>query len=135
MDYQSVESCFSGEQSSVNLRGWVHRLRKQKRYTFLQLRDSTGVIQCIMPRVPEHDNITIESSIELSGTLHEDPRSPGGYEVRVDNYNLVGQAEDYPIRRDFSTEHLNNNRHLWNRSRKMQNIAKIRHTLLRASRT
>ena len=138
MRYKPISYCFEGRSESdkedINIRGWVYRLRTQKDNIFLTLRDSTGIIQCILPRNEENEKITIESSVELSGKVVSDSRSPGGYELHDVSMNIVGLADDYPIRKDFSTEFLNDVRHLWNRSRKMQNIYKVRHELLKSAR-
>ncbi len=136
MEYKPISYCFEVEpdKGEVNIRGWVHRLRKQKDNIFLTLRDSTGLIQCILPRNEGYDNVTIESSVELFGKVKVDDRSPGGRELQGNSMKIVGMAEDYPIRKDFSTEFLNDVRHLWNRSRKMQNIYKVRQELLKCAR-
>ncbi len=134
--FQKVNNCFYEKKigGEYNLRGWVHRLRKHKDTIFLSLRDSTGIIQCLVPFEPKYDKITIESSIEISGKLVEDIRSPGGAEIHATEMNIVGIAENYPIRKDFSTEFLLDVRHLWNRSRKMTAIMKVRAQILIAAR-
>jgi asparaginyl-tRNA synthetase len=138
VEYKPISYCFEGKselsKEDINIRGWVHRLRKQKDNIFITLRDSTGFIQCILPRTEKYEKVTIESSVELAGKVVSDGRSPGGYELRCNSMNIVGLAEDYPIRKDFSIEFLNDVRHLWNRSRKMQNIYKVRHEVLKCAR-
>lgn len=136
MTYDKIDDCFSNPKGNKNyaLHGWVHRLRKQKNNIFLSLRDSTGIIQVVLPYQKEYDNLTVESSIEISGKLIKDERSPGGYELHGDNMTVVGLAENYPIRKDFSTEFLNDVRHLWNRSRKMTAIMKVRSEITRSAR-
>jgi len=136
MEYKQISYCFKeiSDMEDINIRGWIHRLRKQKDNIFLTLRDSTGLIQCVLPRNEEYDKITVESSVELSGKVVPDERSPGGYELRGESMKIVGLAENYPIRKDFSTEFLNDVRHLWNRSTRMQNINKVRHELLKSAR-
>ncbi|MBU0471664.1 MAG: asparagine--tRNA ligase [Nanoarchaeota archaeon] len=134
MIYKNIEYCFNkGESKDVNVRGWVHRLRKQKDNIFLTLRDSTGIIQCILPFTEEYNKVTIESSVEISGNLIKDERSPSGYEIHANNMNIVGLAENYPIRKDFSVAYLNTVRHLWNRSRKMQSIMKVKSEAMSAA--
>jgi aspartyl/asparaginyl-tRNA synthetase len=62
----------------VSLRGWIHRIRKQKENSFLLLRDDRGgVIQIIFPS-SKTNNLTIESSIEIKGIVHKDTRAPEG---------------------------------------------------------
>ena len=116
----------------VMIRGWVYRLRKQKENAFVLVRDDRGgVIQCVFP-VEKAANLTIESSIEVTGIVSQDPRAPeGGYEIKGKNlkiYNIAGT--DYPIGEYQSEELLLDKRHLAMRMRKMVAMAKIRATVL-----
>lgn len=116
----------------VMIRGWVYRLRKQKENAFVLVRDDRGdVIQCIFP-VEKATQLTIESSIEVTGTVSQDPRAPeGGYEIKgkhLQIYNIAGS--DYPIGEYQSEELLLDKRHLAMRMRKMIAITKIRATVL-----
>src|ERR687898_432754 len=120
----------------VIIRGWIYRLRKQKENAFVLLRDDRGgVIQCVFP-VEKTANLTIESSIEVTGIVSQDARAPeGGYEIKGKNlkiYNLAGT--DYPIGEYQSEELLLDKRHLAMRMRKMVAMAKIRATVLDYSR-
>jgi asparaginyl-tRNA synthetase len=120
----------------VMIRGWVYRLRKQKENAFVLIRDDRGgVIQCIFP-VEMATSLTIESSVEVTGTVSQDARAPeGGYEIKGKNlkiYNIAGH--DYPIGEYQSEELLLDKRHLAMRMRKMIAIAKIRATVLEYAR-
>src|SRR5690606_5065200 len=110
----------------------VYRLRKQKENAFVLIRDDRGgVIQCIFPS-EKVANLTIESSVEVTGILSQDVRAPeGGYEIRgkdIKVFNLAGT--DYPIGEYQSDELLLDKRHLALRTRRMIAIAKIRATVL-----
>src|SRR5829696_1431668 len=116
----------------VMIRGWVHRLRKQKENAFVLVRDDRGgVIQCVFP-VEKAASLTIESSIEVTGIVSQDARAPeGGYEIKgktLKIYNIAGT--DYPIGEYQSEELLLDKRHLTVRTRKMVAMAKIRATIL-----
>src|SRR5215212_8627571 len=116
----------------VMIRGWVHRLRKQKENAFVLVRDDRGgVIQCVFP-VEKAASLTIESSIEVTGIVSQDARAPeGGYEIKGKSlkiYNIAGT--DYPIGEYQSEELLLDKRHLAVRMRKMVAMAKIRATIL-----
>ncbi|HYZ94846.1 MAG TPA: asparagine--tRNA ligase, partial [Nitrososphaeraceae archaeon] len=53
---------------SVAIRGWVYRLRKQKENTFLIVRDDRGgVIQSVLRTSIVPANLTIESSVQITG--------------------------------------------------------------------
>ncbi|MFY9873990.1 MAG: OB-fold nucleic acid binding domain-containing protein, partial [Candidatus Nitrosopolaris sp.] len=78
----------------VTIRGWVHRLRKQKDNTFILIRDDRGgIIQIVIPTEKAVD-LTIESSIEVMGTLRQDSRAPeGGYEIKANELKIFGLAQ------------------------------------------
>lgn len=120
----------------VKIRGWVYRQRATKEMAFLVLRDSSGIIQCTVPAHSKHykeaDKTLIESSVILSGIVKEDKRAPSGYEISVDDYEVVGKAERFPITKEQSDEFLLDVRHLWVRSVRMQNIWKVRSTVFAA---
>ena len=120
----------------ITLRGWVHRLRKQKEKTFIILRDDRGdIIQAVCPSNLTKD-ITIESSVELTGRLEKDDRAvEGGYELKVNKINIFNiAATDYPIGEYQSDEILLDYRHLTLRTRKLIAVGKLRGSILRYSR-
>ena len=117
----------------VTLRGWVYRLRKQKGNAFVLLRDDRGsIIQCVFPS-SKLDNVTRESSIQISGIVKRDPRAPeGGIEITGTNLKIFQVSEkDYPLGEYQSAELLLDNRHLTLRTRKMIEIAKIRTSMFK----
>ncbi len=125
----------------VSLRGWVYRIRKQKKMVFVVLRDVTGIIQTVIKKdvvsEEEFNNATdmlVESAIEIKGIVKEDKRAVGGYEVHVTKLNVIHFAEDFPITKDKSVEFLMDKRHLWVRSLKLVNVAKVRAEVFRAAR-
>lgn len=120
----------------VSIRGWVHRLRKQKENTFMQIRDDRGgVIQCILSS-EKALTLTIESCIEVIGKVKQDSRAPeGGYEIKATDLKIYGLAKvGYPIGEYQSEDLLLDNRHLAVRTRWMSSIAKIRASILRYAR-
>ena len=65
---------FDGQE--VELKGWIHRTRGSNKIRFLVLRDSTGIIQCVIKRDSVGDDsfdsiksALIESSITLKGLV------------------------------------------------------------------
>ena len=126
------------EDQKVVIKGWVYRKRESKKLIFLLVRDSTGFIQCTIkkdsPAWRNAERLTIESSLTLEGTAKPDRRAPGGYEIAVDTLSIIGLAELFPITKDKSEEFLRDVRHLWLRSRRMNLVMKIRHSVLEFSR-
>ena len=121
---------------TISLRGWVHRLRKQKEKTFIILRDDRGdILQAVCPSNLTKD-VTIESSVELIGILEKDNRAiEGGYELKVNKLIIINiAATDYPIGEYQSDEILLDYRHLTLRTRKFIALGKLRGSILKYSR-
>ncbi len=123
----------------VELRGWIYRKRRMGKLIFLVLRDSTDIIQCVVEKKKVGseifkllDKVGVESSIIIKGSVRKEERAPTGYEVDVSYVEIVGPSYNFPINKDKSDEFLLDNRHLWLRSREMNAILKIRHTVFGA---
>ncbi|AIC16872.1 asparagine--tRNA ligase [Nitrososphaera viennensis EN76] len=119
----------------VTIRGWVHRLRKQKENSFILLRDDRGgVIQCVLP-TDKAAGLTIESSVQVTGIVSQDPRAPeGGFEIKGKELKIFNIAAEYPIGEYQSDELLLDKRHLALRTRKMIAMAKVRASVLHYGR-
>ena len=140
MPFVPIEEILEGnyEGKLVNVRGWVYRKRESKNTIFLVLRDYSGFIQCTVKKEShawcEAERLTIESSLALTGVIRSDERAPGGFEISVDEVEIIGLAEVFPISKDKSEEFLRDKRHLWLRSRKMNLVMKVRASVLEFAR-
>jgi len=143
--FVDISSILSGThtEEKVSIRGWLHNKRSSGGIHFFLIRDGTGVIQCTLKkgkveeeRFEEAKKLTQESSLEITGVVREDPRAPGGYEIQVEDMNVVHLAEEgFPIAKKYhGPEFLLDNRHLWIRNHKMQRILRIRAKFLEAAR-
>jgi len=136
MPFKAIDNIFTGRfvGKKVNIRGWVYRKRESKDTIFIIMRDASGVIQCTVKRKSKAwkgaEKVTIESSVMLQGTVKEDKRALGGYEIITDKLEIIGLSEIFPIAKDKSEKFLRDIRHLWLRSRKMNTIMKIRAEVL-----
>ena len=128
---------------TVTLKGWVYNLRSSKSLLFLELRDGSGLTQCIISQsdVSEEvweaaSSLRQESSLELTGKVLADERSVGGFEIHVSDVNVIQVAEDYPITpKDHGVEFLMNNRHLWLRSQRQWAAMRVRNEIIFAIHT
>ena len=126
----------------ITLKGWLYNKRSSGKLHFLQLRDGSAIIQCVVfkgevtPEVFElADKLAQESSVEITGTVREDKRSPLGFELGVKDIKLLQMAKDYPIsNKEHGTAFLMDNRHLWLRSSRQVAILKIRDEIIFAIR-
>jgi len=109
---------------SVTIRGWVEHVRVHGRVAFVVVRDGTGLVQGVLLRkqlAPEAWEVgcalTHESCVAVTGSVQEDARSPGGYELLVEDVGLLGASVDFPIQpKEHGVEFLLDYRHLWLRS-------------------
>jgi asparaginyl-tRNA synthetase len=137
-----VEDIGQHEGQTVTLQGWLYNKRSSGKLHFLQLRDGTGVIQCVVfkgdvsPEVFEAaDKVSQESSIEVTGTVREDKRSPLGFELGVSDFKVLGEAVEYPITpKEHGVAFLMDHRHLWLRSSRQNAIIRIRAEIIKAVR-
>ncbi len=128
-------------EAEVQVRGWVYRTRSSGKIVFAVLRDSTGIVQVTIkkgnlpdPEFEQAVGATIESSVEVRGTVHKDDRAPGGHELRAKGFHLIGPAPPFPITEYQSEELLLDNRHLWIRSREQTAVMKVKASLLMGAR-
>jgi len=123
----------------VLLKGWVYNIRSSGKIIFILVRDGTGLIQCVVEKSSAGEELferaatlTQESSIEIRGSVREDKRAPGGYEMNATGLAVIQLAEHYPITpKEHGTDFLMDNRHLWLRSQRQHAIMKVRAGLIR----
>ncbi len=126
----------------VLLSGWLYNKRSSGKLHFLQLRDGSGIIQCVVFK-GEVDaetfecctHIQQETSLQIWGTVRKDDRSPIGFELGVNRIEVVGESGDYPISpKEHGVSFLLDHRHLWLRSSRPNAILKIRSEICKACR-
>src|SRR5687767_15374602 len=126
----------------VVLKGWLYNMRSSGKILFSQLRDGTGVVQCVVLKNAIDSEtwealkgLGQESALVIKGTVREDSRAPGGFEIDVNAAEVLQQVHDYPITpKEHGTEFLMDHRHLWLRSRRQHAVLKVRHTVVQAVR-
>lgn len=127
---------------TVQLKGWVYNTRSSGKVKFLLLRDGTGFCQCIYFKTecePESfeifEQLTQESTVEVTGVVRPEPRSPGGFELGARSLKILSRTEDYPISpKEHGTDFLMNHRHLWIRSKMQHAALRVRHEIVHAIR-
>jgi asparaginyl-tRNA synthetase len=130
---------------SVTIRGWLYNLRESGKLLFPIFRDGTGVIQGVIPKSqvsPEVfdtvKNLTLESSVVVTGKVRADKRAPGGYEMDVSDVKVIQRvpADDpFPISlKEHGIDFLMEHRHLWVRTPRQTAILRIRAEIIRAAR-
>jgi asparaginyl-tRNA synthetase len=128
--------------AAVTVYGWVMTTRSSGKIAFLVMRDGTGYLQAVFSRKEVSDatwagfqELTQETSVAVTGTVREDARAPGGYELTATELRIVGRSVDFPISpKEHGTSFLFEHRHLWLRSRRQVAIARVRHEVVQAIR-
>ncbi len=142
MKWVYVEDIGAHVGESVEVRGWVYNKRSSGKVRFLLVRDGTGLIQATAfsaekesPLFAKFDQLTQESSVIVRGSVRAEKRAPGGYEMSLEDLEILQVAQDYPITpKEHSTPFLMAHRHLWLRSQKQHAILQVRAEVVRAIR-
>lgn len=142
MKWVYIEDIAGYLDQNAEIRGWVYNKRSSGKIRFILLRDGTGIIQTTLlseekdsPLFQKFDQLTQESSIIVRGRVRKESRAPGGYEISVQDIQIIHIAEDYPITpKQHGIPFLMENRHLWLRSQKQHAILQIRAELIKAIR-
>jgi len=128
---------------TVTLQGWLYHKSSKGKLHFVQLRDGTGFVQCVVFKGAVSDELFEavgragqESSLVLEGEVKADARAPGGYEVGVTDGRVLQAVEGYPITpKEHGPDFLLNHRHLWLRSKRQWALMRIRDAVITAIRT
>ncbi|HWW97508.1 MAG TPA: asparagine--tRNA ligase [Edaphobacter sp.] len=140
----TIASLSQHEGQTVTLRGWLYNLRASGKLLFPIFRDGTGTIQGIVPKaaVPEEvfntlKELTLESSLTVTGKVRADSRAPSGYELDVENVTVIQKVPvdtPFPIQlKEAGVDFLMEHRHLWLRTPRQSAILRVRATIMRAA--
>src|SRR6266581_3606457 len=140
----TIASLSQHEGQTVTLRGWLYNFRASGKLLFPIFRDGTGTIQGIVPKaaVPEEvfntlKELTLESSLTVTGKVRADARAPSGYELDVENVEVLQRVPEetpFPITlKEHGVDFLMEHRHLWLRTPRQSAILRVRATIMRAA--
>jgi len=130
--------------SDVTLRGWVrHRRKAGGKLCFIELRDGSGSVQVVVKKgqVADEDletavGLSLESTIQVTGTVRADERQKGGVELAASKVEVIARAGlDFPIgKKEHGVGFLMDQRHLWLRSSRPWATLRVRAQVIRACR-
>jgi len=140
----TIASLSQHEGQTVTLRGWLYNLRASGKLLFPIFRDGTGTIQGIVPKaaVPEEvfntlKELSLESSLTVTGKVRADSRAPSGYELDVETITVIQKVPEdtpFPIQlKEAGVDFLMEHRHLWLRTPRQSAILRVRATIMRAA--
>ncbi|MEK6926474.1 MAG: aspartate--tRNA(Asn) ligase [Nanoarchaeota archaeon] len=86
--------------NDVLIKGWVHELRVLSKMAFILLRDSSGIVQCVV-KDKDVSNTTLESVVEIRGKAKPAKVKAEGViddvEIDVSEINILSKADKLPI--------------------------------------
>ncbi len=132
------------EGQSVTLRGWLYNLRSSGKLLFPTFRDGTGTVQGIVPKAAVSEetfetlkNLTLESSVVVTGKVRADSRAPSGFELDVETVEVgqrIAEEQPFPITlKEHGVDFLMEHRHLWLRTPRQAAILRVRASIMRAA--
>jgi asparaginyl-tRNA synthetase len=125
---------------NVTVRGWVQTTRFHGKIGFAVIRDGTGIVQCVAVQKEiapdlwqQLQALTLETSVAVSGPVRVEPRAPGGYEMTLHEFGVIGRSDEYPIQpKEHGVDFLLDHRHLWLRSSQQRAILRVRNEVEQA---
>ncbi|MGL4524257.1 MAG: aspartate--tRNA ligase [Spirochaetia bacterium] len=147
---EQVNAALAGEE--VVLNGWVHRLRDHSHFVFVNVRDRSGILQCV---VKEGSQDTLfeqvrllknEYCIAIEGVVRLRPQemcnaqmAHGDIEVEIKKIQILSACETPPFMIEESATKANEDlrlkyRYLDLRSGTMRNHMSLRHQVMMATR-
>ena len=85
----------------ITLKGWVHSIRDHGKITFIDLRDRTGVIQCVGESLPK---TSAESVVQMKGKVVKRPEKlinknipTGEIELQITELKIITKSDEIPL--------------------------------------
>ncbi|MEK7115299.1 MAG: aspartate--tRNA ligase [Patescibacteria group bacterium] len=93
------------EGKDITLKGWVSVRRDHGKIIFIDLRDRSGIVQCVFTKItPDVEKLRPEWVIKITGTVNKrpekmiNPHLPNGHhEVLVKELEILNEAQTLPI--------------------------------------
>lgn len=94
---------------SVVVKGWVHRIRKLKQFSFVILRNRHGLVQCLLDgKIMDQYHLELECVVSFTGTWQAVQCAIGTQELVVTGVNVYSRPMEVPAVQ-INTQTLNCN--------------------------
>jgi asparaginyl-tRNA synthetase len=121
----------------ISVAGWVRTARSSKEFGFIELNDGSFfkglqiVFDNQLSNFGEVENISVGSSLEISGTLVESPAAGQAFELKAKSITVLNAAPaDFPLqKKKHSFEFLREIAHLRGRSNTFSAVFRLRSVL------
>ena len=101
MERTLVKETINKVGEKIKLQGWVDSIRDHGKITFIDLRDRSGIIQCVGSNLPK---VSVESVVEINGRVSNRPEKlinpnldTGKVEVQVEEFSLISSSSEIPV--------------------------------------
>lgn len=139
-----IIECCKYEGKRVAVSGWIHHIRNMNKIIFIELRDGTGFLQCVLSKKLAHPSIAEvlkrEASVTIYGKLEKPPAEkhvPGDFELQADYWALVGSSSvdlENLINTESNVDQALDQRHIILRGSRTSSILKLRSATTQAFR-
>ncbi|MDR2633150.1 MAG: aspartate--tRNA(Asn) ligase [Treponema sp.] len=135
-----AQACRDRPGETLEVYGWVHRIRELGGVTFIILRDRSGMLQLLLSEAEKVDisGLTLESVIQVRGVPTLNEKAPGGVELRVHTLEYSARSAPdlpYQVNADIGKiglEAVLDHRALSLRNPKIRAIFKVQSTIIEA---
>lgn len=134
----------------VVIKGWVNVRRDQGKMVFMDVRDFSGLVQCIVlpqsPAIETAKEVRTEWVLAITGIVNKRPDkninkevANGDIEIEIKNIEVLNKAETLPFDISSDTKEVNEDarlkyRYLDLRSERMQKNIRMRHEVIKLVR-
>lgn len=101
MDRTLVKNTVDKVGEKITLKGWIDTIRDHGKITFIDLRDRTGLVQCIGNNLAK---ISPESVVNIVGTVSKRPEKlininipTGEIEIQIEELKIISKADEIPL--------------------------------------
>ena len=143
MERTLVKQTLKKLKKEVRLQGWVGTLRDHGKITFIDLRDSSGIVQCVGQNLPR---VTPESVVEVVGQVSKRPEKlinkdleTGEIEIQIKKLEVISPCGELPLPLDTDGYSIDEEirlryRYLDLRRKRMRKIVDLRNRYTHAIR-
>lgn len=101
MERTLVKNSVNKQGKKISIEGWINTIRDHGKITFIDLRDRTGIIQCVGTNLPK---ISSESVIKIIGTIARRPEKlinkdieTGEIELQIEKLEVLSSSKELPF--------------------------------------
>ncbi|NGP59772.1 aspartate--tRNA(Asn) ligase [Paenibacillus thiaminolyticus] len=93
------------EGRQVAIQGWVHGVRHLGQVAFMDVRDRSGIVQCVLEGEWLDLSLTLESVVGVHGRAVPAAKAANGVEIHADRVEVLNRAAS-PLPFDLNKKHL-----------------------------